>query len=146
MIRLIALLGVAWTLAIAPGQRADVSQVVAALETYRQLAVAMDAERIADAFDPQGEVSHNDGMPVTGRTAIVGLFKSFTGYKIESYELRGTSTAINGSSATQDGAYAQVVRAPDGGVINAAGRFTAEWRRQSDGRWLLHRMHTVSEL
>jgi uncharacterized protein (TIGR02246 family) len=125
-------------------QRNQESQVLAALARYEHLVIEVDAERLADMFDTNGELSHNDEKPYVGHDTILGFLRTFVGFNIREYELRAASTTIAGDSATQTGTYRQTVLSPTGTTIKAEGSFKAEWQHQRDGRWLLRRMHTSS--
>jgi uncharacterized protein (TIGR02246 family) len=125
-------------------QRYEESQVVAALARYRQLVIDVDPERLADMFDVDGELSHNDEKPYKGHETILKFLKSFTGFKVQAYELRASSTTVDADRATQTGTYRQTVLSPEGATLDAEGSFKAEWRHQPDGRWLLRLMHTSS--
>jgi uncharacterized protein (TIGR02246 family) len=121
------------------------SQVVASLARYRQLIIDVDAERLADMFVADGELSHDAEKPYLGQNQIRTFLRTFAGYKIQEYELRADSTAVEKETAKEHGTYAQVVIPPNGSPIKASGEFDATWQHQADGRWLLSRMHTTAQ-
>ena len=120
------------------------AQVVASLARYRQLIIAIDADRVADMFTPDGELSHDAQAPITGPGRIQAFLKGYADYKIQAYELRALATETNDGLASQQGTYSQTVALPSGAVAQVAGQFDANWARQADGRWLLKRLHTAS--
>lgn len=123
----------------------DETQVTASLARYRQLVMEDDADRLSDMFTAHGELSHNTETPHVGFGPIRTFLKSFTGYKVNEYQLTAVSIKVTDRSAAQHGTYSQRVAAPDGTIIKASGSFDAAWIHESDGRWLLTRMHTSSE-
>jgi uncharacterized protein (TIGR02246 family) len=123
-------------------ERHQDAEVDAALARYRDLVVQVDAPRLADMFDADGEISYGDQKASVGHDAILAFFNSFAGYKVVAYELRATGTSAQGGSATQSGTYSQTAQSPSGETIKTEGKFEARWARQADGRWLLKRMHT----
>lgn len=120
------------------------SQVIASLARYRQLVIAVDADRLADMFVADGEMSHDAEKPYLGQDQIRTFLKGLTGYRIQEYKLQALSTVVTSGTAREHGTYAQVVTSPGGDAIKAAGEFDANWQHQTDGRWLLTRMHTTS--
>jgi uncharacterized protein (TIGR02246 family) len=122
----------------------DESQVTASLARYRNLILELQADRVADMFADDGELSHNGEKSYIGPRQISAFLKSFSGYKILKYELVAVSTAVEGENATQNGTYTQTVVAPEGNTIMAAGSFETAWRHQPDGRWLIKKMRTTS--
>lgn len=130
--------------AIREGTRANEqeSQVNASLERYRKLTLAQDIDRVADMFTPVGELSEGSDKPLVGQEQIRSFLKGLGTYRIQDYSLNATSTKLESGEVTQLGTYSQAVTTPIGTVVNAAGSFEAKWQRQSDGRWLLTRMHT----
>jgi len=116
------------------------SQVNAALDRYKGLVLNADSSRLADMFEPQGELFHGDQKPV-GHDALLDYFKArFASAKPVELELRTASTTAHGSSGTQHGSYRETRRSASGETIKEEGSFEAQWRREADGRWLLQRL------
>lgn len=118
------------------------ARIEAALKAYAASLLAMDADRIAASFTPDGELQDPGREPLKGPDAIRVHLKSFTGVTVEENELKGVSLQIVGPSALQTGTFRQKVRLSDGKVVESKGTFEAEWERQADGSWLLSRMTT----
>jgi hypothetical protein len=114
--------------------KVEESQVLASLARYRQLVVDVDAERLADMFVGNGELSHGAEPPHLGQEDIRGFLKQFADYKIQKYELQAATTTVDALSAKQHGTHAQEVLAPNGSALKAAGEFDAIWQHQPDGR------------
>jgi len=124
---------------VRPGDEVDV-----ALYRYRHLIQQGDFDRVAGMFESNAELSHDELAPIVGRDSIRTFLNSFKDYKIIEYELVVMSTSQSGAAATQLGRYHQKVISPAGAPIEVRGSFSAEWARDADGSWLLHRMHTSS--
>jgi uncharacterized protein (TIGR02246 family) len=124
-------------------KKQEESQVVASLERYRTLALAADADRVADLFTDQGELSNAGEPPHRGPEQIRSFLKGLGAYQVRQYDLHATTTQVDGGAATEHGTYAQIVVTLAGNTVETAGDFDAEWVRQPDGRWLLRRMHTI---
>lgn len=122
----------------------DDEAVEAALARYRESVLAGKTDQLPDLFDPSGELSRDDQPAVSGRAALAAYFKSSAGTKVVDYELKATSTSVSGDQATQKGRYREKVVTPAGQTVSGQGTFDASWSRQSDGRWLLHRLHTTA--
>jgi uncharacterized protein (TIGR02246 family) len=123
--------------------QADEHQVIASLQRYQQLALTGDTDRVADMFVPSGELSKQGDEPLTGREQIRKYLKSQADTSIRDYKLLATSTHVDGTLGLQSGTFDQSFSAPNGLVQKVTGTFDASWERQSDGRWLLARMHTT---
>lgn len=125
-------------------KKQEESQVVASLARYRQLVIAVDSRRLADMFVEDGELSNDTETPHVGQGQIRAFLESRVGYKVQDFVLSASSTTSENETATQRGTYAETVLTPDGKVSRTGGGFYAVWRHQSDGRWLLARMHMRS--
>ncbi len=117
-------------------------RIEAALQVYSGHVLAMDADKIAASFTPDGELQDRDRAPLKGRDAIRAFLTSFTGVKVEENELKGVTLNLLGPSATQGGTFRQKARLADGKVVETKGTFEAEWERQADSSWLMSRMTT----
>lgn len=124
--------------------RQEESQVTASLARYKNLVIDVDPERLSSMFASDGELSHNTEAPHIGQYQILAFLKTFANYKVQEYSLHAASTTFQNDTAKQLGTYTQTIVSPNDTVIEAAGDFEAKWLHQSDGRWLLARMHTNS--
>ena len=118
------------------------ARIEAALKDYASNVLAMDADRIAAAYTPDGELQNPGRDPVKGPDAIRAFLKSFEGVTILENELKGISLQLVGPSALQTGTFRQKARLADGKVVESKGTFEAEWERQADGSWRIARMTT----
>jgi uncharacterized protein (TIGR02246 family) len=117
-------------------------RIEAALQAYSGHMLAMDADRIAASFTPDGELQDRDRPPLKGRDAIRAFLSSLTGVKVEENEMTGVTLNLLGPGATQGGTFRQKARLADGKTVETKGTFEAEWERQADGSWLMSRMTT----
>lgn len=107
------------------------------------MVTAMDHAGIAAMFTPDGELVNPGQTTIKGRDAIERMLVAFAGFQIVENQTTPTSTSTTGNSATQSGTYHQRVRIPSGAIVNVSGTFRAEWRRASNGQWLIQRMETT---
>ena len=128
----------------APPADASARELGAALEAYRSAILKGDAELASQSFAEDAELSHESQPPLHGRKAIRDLLASFSGYRVESYELAPSSTVTVEGGFLQRGEYRQSVLTPQGQAIRVAGTFEATWSRGATGSWLIKKMHTVS--
>lgn len=124
-------------------QAQDAAAVDATLRQYASMVTAMDHAGIAAMFTPDGEIVNPGQVSIKGREAIDRMLSAFAGFQIIENETIPTSTTTTGDSATQTGTYHQRVRIPSGETVNVSGTFRAEWRRASNGQWLIQRMETA---
>lgn len=120
-------------------QERDVSS---ALARYQTLRLGTEFEQVAEMFDLNGEMSRDDERPVIGPVAILTALKS-PGSRMLAYELTAKSTSIEGKTATQNGTYRESRSSSSGDSVTTEGTFDARWIRQSEGNWLISRIHTA---
>ncbi len=118
------------------------ARVDAALKAYSASLLAMDADGIAAAYTPEGELQDPGHPPVTGPDAIRAFLRSFTGVTVEEQEFKVSALQVVGPDALQRGTFRQKARLADGKTVESKGTFEAEWERQPNGTWLLARMTT----
>jgi ketosteroid isomerase-like protein len=118
--------------------------VDSALGAYRRSIVEMNVDATVELFAPSASISHANEPPVIGKAAIGAFLRTFSGYKVTSYDLAAASTRISGNTAAQHGTYHQAVDTPDGQHLQVGGVFDASWRLEPDGHWRITRMHTES--
>lgn len=125
----------------APADERTTAEVEAALQSYSRAMKAMDVDAVAACFTADGELV-DAGEPVhRGPEDIRTFLSAFKDVEVEANDHVTESIAVLGTTAKQTGTYRQ--RATVGGeTVEVRGRFTADWVRQADGRWLLSRMAT----
>lgn len=117
-------------------------QVIAALERYRVAVVELDIEKQLASFAEDAQLSQGNDPAVQGRTTIRALLQSQAGFKVVAYDLRVVATRVLGSTAIQNGYYSQRINSPQHESMISKGVFEVQWSRQSDGSWLIGRLHT----
>jgi ketosteroid isomerase-like protein len=134
---IVALLGCQTALAGSVGE-----QIIAALEHYRVAVVELDIENEMASFAEDAELSQGSDPPVHGRTQIRALLQSQAGFKVVDYDLHTAVTRVHGPVATQNGIYSQRIISPQHESRTVKGMFEVQWSLQSDGSWLISRLHT----
>jgi ketosteroid isomerase-like protein len=117
-------------------------QIIAALERYRVAVVELDIDNETASFAEAAELSQGSDPAVQGRTQIRALLQSQAGFKVVAYDLRTAATRVLGPIAIQNGFYSQRIISPQHESKIVKGVFEVQWSRQSDGSWLISRLHT----
>lgn len=128
-----------------PVERASSSEheVALRLVQYTEVLRRQDAQALSAMFEPAGSMGHQGQPVINGRSAIQAFLESFASYKVVSHEMRVLSASAQGGVVRQTGTYAQTVRTPAGQVLHVTGTFTAVWRHQPNGQWLIESMRTA---
>ena len=124
----------------ASGQTAG-EQILAALEHYRQAVLEFDVEREVASFTEDAELALGGEPVVQGRTTIRSLLQAPDTDRVVAYDLRAAATRVLGSTAIQNGIYSQRTISAQHQSILVKGVFEVQWARQSDGSWLISRLH-----
>ena len=135
---IIILLCIAWQ--VAAGQTAG-EQILAALERYRQAVLELDIQREIAVFTEDAELALGGEPVVQGRTTIRSLLTSPNTDKVVAFDLRTSATRVEGSKAIQNGIYSQRTVSAQHQSMLVRGVFEVQWARQSDGSWLMSRLH-----
>jgi ketosteroid isomerase-like protein len=91
-------------------------------------------------YAPDGELLEVGMAPLEGPAAIAAFLASFTGVAVDSSAMSSDAVDVYGTAAMQWGTFAQVARVEGHGIVRSQGRFVAQWVKQHDGRWLIHRL------
>jgi uncharacterized protein (TIGR02246 family) len=116
-------------------------QLVAALERYRQAVLELDIEREVSSFTEDAELAIGSEPVVQGRTTIRSLLMAPSAVKVVAYDLHAAATRVLGSTAIQNGVYSQRTISAEHRSSFEKGVFEVQWARQSDGTWLISRLH-----
>ena len=115
--------------------------IEAAMQRFNHFMRAGPADSVAAMFTQDGELYEPREAVHKGRTSIRSFFAPLTvDVRIESATTTTQALEVRAGSVMQWGEYVE-----NGGPVSQAtrayrGRFVAEWVRQSNGRWLLHRL------
>jgi uncharacterized protein (TIGR02246 family) len=122
------------------------AEIESASNSYARFLKAQDAEKLAALFTSDGELM-NPGMDtLRGPEAIRKFLLTLKDVKVEQAEMLPGTIDAGATQAMQWGTYTQRVVLPGRSEpLAVAGRYVADWRKQSDGRWLLRRMLTQPE-
>jgi uncharacterized protein (TIGR02246 family) len=122
----------------------DETAIEQALAHYSEAVLRSDAEKAASFFSDDAQFSQGDAAPLRGRPAIQAFLMKPNGQRLTKYELKATSTHVDGSQANQIGSFSRRFISPQGATDDAKGSFEAQWARQTGGQWLLTRLHTAA--
>ncbi len=116
-------------------------QLIATLERYRRAVLELDVEREVASFTEDAELSLGNEPTLQGRTTIRSLLLAPNSAKVIAYELHPAATRVVGATAIQNGVYSQRTVSAEHQSTLEKGLFEVQWARQSDGTWLISRLH-----
>ncbi|MBX6365217.1 MAG: DUF4440 domain-containing protein [Gemmatimonadetes bacterium] len=117
------------------------AEVSAAMGHYVALTRRVDSDSVAAMYTADGELLEPRMAPLRGREAIRRFLAPFDARTVvDTAAFRTTSLDVYGDVAYQWGTYHQVARLDGGPPGTFDGRFAAQWRRDTDGRWRLARL------
>ncbi|HUD70467.1 MAG TPA: DUF4440 domain-containing protein, partial [Dongiaceae bacterium] len=114
----------------------------AAVQEYARLTRAMDAERLAAAYETDGALVNPGMEALVGREAIRKFLASFTDVKVTANSMTTSAIELYGDTALVWGDYDETVVMGDKPPAQYHGRFVSTWGKGPSGRWLVRRMLT----
>lgn len=117
-------------------------QVDSALVRYDSLVRRTAGDSIAAMYTPEGEMLGTNMATVSGPAAIGRFLSQFSGFHVDTQQMRAEALTIADTEATQWGTWRQAVTPPGQGMVHVQGRFVAQWIRGCDGNWRLRRLLT----
>jgi ketosteroid isomerase-like protein len=126
--------------AAAVGARAEVT---AAMERYQAAARSMNPDSIA-AFYTRSAILFEPGIqPIQTRDSIRAFLGSFPGVRVEVATATPDTIELSGNTALYWGSYFERLAFPGQPRSEQHGKFVAQWFRQPDGTWLIHRLFRI---
>ncbi len=130
--------------AIVVGCAAGPRTPAAALARYAELTRRTDAAGLAAMYSADGRLERDGAAPLVGPDAVRGFLAQFRDVAVLEDRMTVERESVSGPHAVQAGRYFQRVRLPDTRVVEATGRFEAEWVRIG-GDWRVARMRAVPD-
>ena len=119
-------------------------QVRTFMGKFNQCFAQMTPDCMAAAFAPDGEVYSTGLLQASGPQAIRSYWNaSFSAARLDSLAATVDSIVISGGVAVVLGTYDEKTTDTAGNANEIKLHYVAEWIRQADGSWLLHRISTV---
>jgi ketosteroid isomerase-like protein len=126
---------------LTPDAAAVRPQVEAAMQRYNRFSRAGLPDSAAAMFTADGELYEPREAVHKGRSAIRSFFAPIgSGVRIESALTTTQALEVYGKTVLQWGEYVENAGPIAQASTSYRGRFVAEWARQPDGHWLLHRL------
>jgi len=113
------------------------------MDRYMVAARAVDPDAIAACFTPTGILFEPGIQPIEGRAAIRAFVASFPGVTVHTATATPDAIEVFGDTGFFWGAYFESLSFPGQPRSDQHGKFVVEWKRQSDGAWLIQRFFRV---
>ena len=136
-------LGLIALLAVVGACRDRAAEVEAAMQHYQAVARTVNPDSMAAAFTVTGTLFEPGIPPIRTRDSIRAFLASFPGVKVHVATATADSIEMHGNTAYYWGSYFEKLDFPGQPTSEQHGRFVAQWVRQDDGRWLIHRLYRI---
>lgn len=118
-------------------------EIVVAMERYQIAARSVNPDSIAAFYTTNGTLFEPGIRPVHTRDSIRAFVASFPGVRVLEATATADTVEVHGGTAYLWGSYFERLEFPGQPRSEQLGKFVAQWVRQNDGRWLIHRMFRV---
>lgn len=121
----------------------DPSVIEARMQEYVATTRTMDVEKMAAFYSPTAELFEPGIPPIVTRDSILAFMRFFAGAVVNSATVEQRTIELFDSTAFYWGSYHENLDFPGQPTSDQVGRFVAEWKLQTDGRWLIERMYRI---
>jgi ketosteroid isomerase-like protein len=122
----------------APRTAADIATIKRAGAEFSQKYMRGDNQGMADLYTEDGMILPPGRPIIKGRPAIAEYWKLQPGAAVVDHKTTADSIIVRGDIAYDYGTF-RAQNSRDGQVGNPGfGKYVIVWRRQTDGRWLMH--------
>lgn len=126
-----------------PDGESATREVSDAMQRYQAVARTVNPDSMA-AFFTSGGTLFEPGIPaIHTRDSIRAFLASFPGVKVHIATATPDSIEAYGRTAYYWGTYHERLDFPGQPTSEQRGKFVAQWVREHDGRWLIHRMYRI---
>jgi ketosteroid isomerase-like protein len=126
-----------------PNDAPAAGEVSQAMQHYQAVARTVNPDSMAAFFTQSGALFEPGIPPIHTRDSIRAFLASFPGVKVHIATATPDSIEVYGRTAYYWGEYHERLDFPGQPTSEQRGKFVAQWVRQDDGRWLIHRMFRV---
>ncbi len=117
--------------------------VADAMQRYQAVALTVNPDSMAAFLTPTGTLFEPGIKPIQTRDSIRAFLASFPGVKVHVATASPDSIEVYGVTVYYWGSYFERLDFPGQPTSAQHGKFVAQWVRQDDGQWLIHRMFRV---
>ena len=114
-----------------------------AMQRYQAVAKTVNPDSMAAFFTTAGTLFEPGIPPIRTRDSIRAFLASFPGAKVHIATATPDSIEVYDRTAYYWGAYHERLDFPGQPTSEQRGKFVAQWVRQDDGTWLIHRMYRI---
>lgn len=118
-------------------------EVSHAMQRYQAVAKTVNPDSMAAFFTTAGTLFEPGIPPIRTRDSIRAFLASFPGAKVHIATATPDSIEVYDRTAYYWGAYHERLDFPGQPTSEQRGKFVAQWVRQDDGTWLIHRMYRI---
>lgn len=126
-----------------PDTSAARAEVAAAMQRYQVAARAVNPDSIAALYTVTATLFEPGIQPIHTRDSIRAFIASFPGVRVEVATATPDTIEIQGDMALYWGSYFERLDFPGQPRSEQHGKFVAQWLRQADGTWLIHRLFRI---
>ena len=120
------------------GSASDIAAITRTGAEFSQRYMRGDHQGMADLYTTDGVIFPPGRPTIRGRTAIAEYWKLQPGVTVVDHKTTADSIIVRGDIAYDYGTF-RAQNARDGQRSNPGfGKYVIVWRRQTDGRWLMH--------
>lgn len=115
------------------------------MQRYQVAARAVNPDSIAAFYTPTAVLFEPGINPVHTRDSIRAFIASFPGVRVDVATATPDTIEVwgGGGTALLWGSYFERITFPGQPLSEQRGKFVAQWVRQADGTWLIHRLFRV---
>jgi ketosteroid isomerase-like protein len=95
-------------------------------------------EKMARFYSPDTTLMLPHRGVIRGAGKLPALFRELKDAGLRDWRIEPNRVEQFGDIALEYGSYINLIRQPNGTDAAASGKYLVVWRRQADGRWLIH--------
>ena len=95
-------------------------------------------DKMAQFYSPDTTLMLPHRGVIRGADKLPALFRELKDAGLRDWRIEPNRIEQFGDTALEYGTYSTLIRQPNGPDAAASGKYLVVWRRQADGRWLIH--------
>lgn len=95
-------------------------------------------DKMAQFYSPETTVMLPHRLAIRGAHSLPAVFSELKTAGLHDWRIEPNRIEQFGDTALEYGTYSFLMRQPNGKEVRDIGKYLVVWRRQTDGRWLIH--------